>query len=170
MLRGLAVATALMAASWAGPALAGDTAATTPAAPPGSVEKAAPADGGHCLDADGNGICDWYEARGGAPGWFVDADGDGVCDRWQAGGRGVGPAWGRGRGGRRGWSRGIGRGRGAGWGGAGAGQGRGLGYGRGWGLGPHDGRGRGPYFIDANGNGICDRFEAPPQAETPPQK
>jgi hypothetical protein len=57
------------------------------------------------------------------------------------GGPGRGPcAWGAGYGG--------GYGRGPGWGG-------GYGYGRGMGWGPGYGRG----FVDANQNGVCDRFE-----------
>jgi hypothetical protein len=42
------------------------------------------------------------------------------------------------------------------WGGPGRGYGRGAGWGAGRGWGP----GRGWGFVDANNNGICDRFEA----------
>ena len=89
---------------------------------------------------------------------------------WQPG-AGRGPGWGRGPGQGRGpgygWGRGPGYGRGSGWGrgpgygpvpgaGPGPGAGRGPGYGRGYGR----GLGRGWGFVDENGNGICDNFEA----------
>ena len=106
---------------------------------------AAPAWGPGFVDANGNGICDRFEARGSrrGAGWgvafgprfgqtaaasgpgFVDANANGICDRFEAQGRPAGPGWARGRGGR--------PGRTGTW---------------------------GPGFVDANGNGICDRYEA----------
>jgi hypothetical protein len=67
------------------------------------------------------------------------------------GGPGIGPGYGRGYG--LGYCPGYGRGygRGMGWGG-----GRGVGWGGGRGMGWAGGLG----FVDANQNGICDRFEA----------
>lgn len=36
----------------------------------------------HCVDADGDGICDNYDPNRCPGGGFVDADGDGVCDNY----------------------------------------------------------------------------------------
>ncbi|MBM4396606.1 MAG: hypothetical protein FJ087_13075 [Deltaproteobacteria bacterium] len=69
---------------------------------------------------------------------FVDADGDGVCDRYAGDGAGKGNRYRHGKGGK----------------GNGAGKGQGLGKGQGMGK----GLGRG--FVDANGDGVCDRAAA----------
>jgi hypothetical protein len=74
------------------------------------------------------------------PGRAWGGPGRGPCGAW-----GGGPGYGRGMG----WGGGPGYGRGMGWGG-GPGYGRGMGWGGGYGMG----------FVDANGNGVCDRFEA----------
>lgn len=79
--------------------------------------------------------------------------------------------WG-GRGGQCPWAA-VGLGRGAAWGGpwwangsGGRGFGRGAGYrgGRGWGAQQGRGLGLGPYFVDQDGDGVCDRRQALPQA------
>jgi len=86
-------------------------------------------------------------------GVYVDADNNGVCDYYEANGRnnGNGRRMGNARGvqGRRGMAAGQGRGmRQA--------QGRGMGPGQGKGLAPG-----GPNFVDENKNGICDLRETP---------
>ena len=53
------------------------------------------APGANYVDADGDGVCDYF-GQGGR--YYVDADGDGVCDNYNGGARG---GAGRGRGGRR---------------------------------------------------------------------
>lgn len=61
------------------------------------------------VDANGDGICDYYgqggrgmgRGRAAGGGWgsaFVDATGDGICDNYRRGGAGYGRGWGRGRG------------------------------------------------------------------------
>lgn len=107
-----------------------------------------PAGRGAYIDANNNGICDYYENTGTYYGY---GRGRGVA----AAGYGRGMAAGQGRG----------TGRGGGWGRAlPAGQGRGLGPAKGWGrgLGPGQGQGLAPggrFFIDANKNGVCDTYE-----------
>jgi len=106
-----------------------------------------PADRGVYVDANNNGICDYYENPGAYYGY----------------GRGNRTAIGYGRG------RGPGQGRGNGPGGSARralppSQGRGLGPAKGWGRGLGPGRGQGlatggRYFIDADKNGVCDTFE-----------
>lgn len=105
---------------------------------------------GAYVDANNNGVCDYYESPGTYYGY----------------GAGRGAAYAQGYYGR-GYGAGAGRGMGRG-GGLGralpAGQGRGLGPAKGWGrgLGPGQGRGAapgGPYFIDNNKNGVCDTYE-----------
>ena len=94
-------------------------------------------------------------------GAYIDANNDGICDNFEANSRG----------------RGYGRGAGCGFrGGRGQvtaqatenrqgipqGQGRGFGPANGRGFGPGQGRGLAPggrNFVDADKNGICDRFE-----------
>lgn len=90
------------------------------------------------VDADGNGICDRYEARANGSGGYadgvcpgcglgyVDADGDGVCDNYH------------------------------GQPGGGYGYGGGNGYGAGNGTGICPGCGLG--FTDADGDGVCDHY------------
>jgi hypothetical protein len=72
-----------------------------------------------------------------------------------------GPGRGYGRG--AGYGPGRGRGYGPGWGGRGYGRGYGGGYGGGFGPGMGQGLGAGvsPWFIDENGDGICDRYQPP---------
>ena len=84
---------------------------------------------------------------------YVDANNNGVCDYYEANGRndGNGRRMGNARGvqGRRGMAAGQGRGmRPA--------QGRGMGPGQGKGLAPG-----GPNFVDENKNGVCDLRETP---------
>jgi len=110
-----------------------------------SQQTAVPPGRGAYVDANNNGICDYYEQPG----------------RYYGYGRGMAPGYGRGAG------AGFGRGRGAGqgWGRAlPPGQGRGLGPAKGWGrgLGPGQGRGAAPggrFYVDANKNGVCDVYE-----------
>jgi len=84
----------------------------------------------------------------------------------QASGPGMGYAQGgpgRGYGRGAGYGAGRGWGYGPGWGGRGYGRGYGAGYGAGFGPGMGLGLGAGasPWFIDENGDGICDRFQPP---------
>lgn len=114
-----------------------------------SQQATVPAGRGVYVDANNNGICDYYEQ----PGTFYRY-GRGMR-YMSAPGYGRGYAAGRGRG----------MGQGQGWGrGLAPGQGRGLGPAKGWGrgLGPGQGRGLAPggrYFIDKNKNGVCDLYE-----------
>jgi len=106
-----------------------------------------PSGRGIYVDANNNGICDYYENPGAYYGY----------------GRGNRAAIGYGRG--RGAGRSFGNGAGRGMGRAlPPSQGRGLGPAKGWGrgLGPGRGQGLAPggrYFIDADKNGVCDTFE-----------
>jgi hypothetical protein len=86
-----------------------------------------------------------------ARGAYIDANNNGICDYYEAPGRFY-------RGGRRmanvqtpGYRRGLAPGQGRGFG---PGQGRGLGPGQGRGLAPG-----GRYFVDEDKNGICDIYE-----------
>lgn len=112
-----------------------------------SQEAPVPAGRGVYVDADNNGICDYFEMRGANYGF----------GRGQAAARGYGRAQmavpGRGPGPGGGWGRAMA-----------PGQGRGLGPAKGWGrgLGPGQGQGLAPggrFFKDENKNGICDFYE-----------
>ena len=89
------------------------------------------------------------QAQGSA---WVDADNDGVCDNYESGAR-------QGRGPGKGQCQAAGTGRGQG-----RGQGQGLhnrqGRGQGLAAGTGHGRGirRGPAFVDANNDGVCDNL------------
>jgi len=89
------------------------------------------ASAGNYVDADDNGVCDYYEANG----------------RNNGNGRKMGNA--RAAHGRQGMAAGQGRG-------MRAAHGRGMGPGQGKGLAPG-----GPNFVDENKNGICDLRETP---------
>lgn len=84
---------------------------------------------GNYVDADNNGICDYYETN----------------RQFNRGGRGMGNASATGN--RRGMAPGQGRG-------VRPAQGRGMGPGKGQGIAPG-----GRYFVDENKNGICDLRE-----------
>lgn len=104
-----------------------------------SQQTPVPPGRGAYVDANNNGVCDYYEQPGTVPGY----------------GRRMGNARGGGYG--RGFGAGYGRGRGAG-----MGRGRALPAGQGRGLGPGQGRGAAPggrYFVDENKNGVCDVYE-----------
>ena len=109
-------------------------------------QTAVPPGRGAYVDANNNGICDYYEQ----PGTYY-----GYGRRMAQGyGRGAGAGLGRGRGAGQGWGRAV----------PPPGQGRGLGPAKGWGrgLGPGQGRGAAPggrFFVDENKNGVCDRYE-----------
>jgi len=122
-----------------------------------SQQATVPAGRGVYVDANNNGICDYYEQ----PGTFYRY-GRGMGYMSAPGyGRGYAAGRGRGLGPGQGWGRGLGPGQGRGRGLA-PGQGRGLGPGQGRGLGPGQGRGLAPggrYFIDKNKNGVCDLYE-----------
>lgn len=118
-----------------------------------SQQTAVPPGRGAYVDANNNGICDYYEQPGTYYGY-----GRGVAAGYGRGvaagyGRGVAAGYGRGRGAGPGWGRALP-----------PGQGRGLGPAKGWGrgLGPGQGRGAAPggrFFIDENKNGVCDVYE-----------
>ncbi len=114
-----------------------------------SQQTPVPPGRGVYVDANNNGVCDYYEQPGVVPGYgrrMVNARGGGY-------GRGYAAGYGGGRGAGMGYGRALP-----------AGQGRGLGPAKGWGrgLGPGQGRGAAPggrYFVDENKNGVCDVYE-----------
>lgn len=86
-------------------------------------------------------------------GTYVDADNNGICDYYELRGRNARKGYGMGKA-RAAYSRqGMAAGQGRGLRPA---QGRGMGPGQGKGLAPG-----GPYFVDENKNGICDLRETP---------
>lgn len=114
-----------------------------------SQQTPVPPGRGVYVDANNNGVCDYYEQPGVVPGYgrrMVNARGGGY-------GRGYAAGYGGGRGAGMGYGRALP-----------AGQGRGLGPAKGWGrgLGPGQGRGAAPggrYFVDENKNGVCDVYD-----------
>jgi hypothetical protein len=96
-------------------------------------------------------------------GAYIDANNDGICDNFEANKRGQGYRRGAGYG-FRGGSCPVTAQATANRQGLLKGQGRGFGPANGRGFGPGQGRGMAPggrYFVDADKNGICDRFEEP---------
>lgn len=85
---------------------------------------------------------------------WTQAPGPQMAAGWGGRGWGRGPAYGAGRGWGYGPAYGAAYGRGAGYG-PGRGYGRGPGWQRGWGAGV------GPWFVDADGDGVCDRYQPP---------
>ncbi|MCC6526290.1 MAG: hypothetical protein IT373_26825 [Polyangiaceae bacterium] len=134
------------------PAAPGDGPATPAPACPGFVDedgdgvcdlRASGACAGGCgkfVDDNGDGVCD-LAGKGGC-GKFVDENGDGVCDH---AGKGCGMMGGSGECPHRGGMMG------------GSGECPHKGGMMGGGETPHEGCGMGQGFVDANGDGVCDR-------------
>lgn len=113
-----------------------------------SPQASVPARGAY-VDANNNGICDYYEGSGTSYGYRRA----GRNAAAPANGRGMAAGQARGAGQGNGWRRNMP-----------TGQGRGLGPAKGWGrgLGPGQGQGMAPggrYFVDSDNNGICDTYE-----------
>lgn len=96
---------------------------------------------------------------------YVDADKDGVCDNYTNGTRPGRRAYSAGanqKAANRGPGKGLGQGQAAA---SGRGQGRGQGVAAGTGQGRGNGQGRfngrGPAFVDANNDGVCDNLATP---------